>query len=254
VKFTVVARNILLQNIRHKILNVLVVFTLLMVLAGLGLTALSPGAEQRVILDTGLAGLEIFGFLVVVFSMAVLNFEETDMRTIWLVLSKPVGRAGFLLGKFLGLIYTLGLNLLLMSVVLLIIGWIGTVPIDQFFPATVILTFFELVIFIAVAIFFSVISSSVINGLVFSLFAFLIGHMAQYLKLLVKSADPVLRTVVYFFYYLLPNLEYFNVKDAVYMTGIDFSWIYVVKAALYGIIYSSFLMLISTAIFRRREI
>ena len=72
---------------------------------------LTAGQDLKIIKDLGLAALSIFGLLIAVFIGIGLVAKEVERRSIYSLLTKPVTRAQFILGKYSGLVMTLAVNL-----------------------------------------------------------------------------------------------------------------------------------------------
>jgi len=123
-RIIVIGRNTLTESVRQKVLSVLLIFALVLVgssvsisgLATPGLDSSSLFSEQiKFVKDFGCGAIGLFGFLIALLSVAQLIPQELHNRTIYTILSKPVRRAEFLLGKFLGVILLLVLSVALMS-------------------------------------------------------------------------------------------------------------------------------------------
>ena len=115
-RILVIAKNTFRENVRDKVLYNLILFALIMILCSLVIGELSLGNEVKIILDLGLAAISIFGMFIAVFLGIGLVYKELDKRTIYALLSKPVRRYEFILGKYLGLLYTLLVNVAVMTV------------------------------------------------------------------------------------------------------------------------------------------
>ena len=111
-----IALNTYREAVRQKILYALVLFTIVLILFSLFLGQLTLGADTKIIKDMGLASLMLLGALMSIFMGVGLVFKEMERRTIYTILSKPVSRAEFILGKFLGLAVTIALMALGRSV------------------------------------------------------------------------------------------------------------------------------------------
>ncbi len=111
-----IAGNTYRENIRDKILYNLILFALIMILSSLALGRLTLGNEAKVILDLGLASISIFGMLIAIFIGISLVYKELEKRTVYALLAKPVHRYEWILGKYLGLLFTLLVNLAVMTV------------------------------------------------------------------------------------------------------------------------------------------
>src|SRR5947199_3851815 len=111
-----IARNAFREAVRDRVLYNLVVFALLLIAGAIFLGELSAGQEAKIIVDLGLSAILLFGVFIAIFVGVGLVYKEIERRTLYAILAKPVSRAEFLLGKYLGLCVTLLVNLLVMSV------------------------------------------------------------------------------------------------------------------------------------------
>ena len=102
--------NTFREAVRDRVLYNLVFFALLMMGAAVLVGQISIGIEEVVIVSLGLSAISFIGLLMAVFIGVGLVSKEMDKRTIYALLSKPVRRWEFLLGKFTGLIFTLAVN------------------------------------------------------------------------------------------------------------------------------------------------
>jgi ABC-type Na+ efflux pump permease subunit len=119
-----IARNTLLESVRQKVLSVLLIFVVVLVGASVWFSGLTtPGIDQaglydaqiKFVKDAGCGSIEIFGAVIIVLSTAQLIPQELQNRTIYTILAKPVRRAEFFLGKFLGVALLLALCVALMT-------------------------------------------------------------------------------------------------------------------------------------------
>ena len=124
-----VAVNVFKESVRDKVLYNLVAFAVLLMARTYLLGQLTAGQDIKIIKDLGLAAISLFGLMIAVFIGIGLVWKEVDKRSIYGVLSKPVRRHEFVLGKFFGLLLTLAVNLLVMTVafyaVLALNAWHG---------------------------------------------------------------------------------------------------------------------------------
>jgi len=115
-KILAIAFNTYMEARRNRVLLVFVFFALaLMVVSGLAST-LAIGEREKIMRDLGLAGINIFGLLVALFVGIGLVYNDIDRKTIYTIISKPIDRSHFVLGKFLGLLITIYVATLLMTV------------------------------------------------------------------------------------------------------------------------------------------
>jgi ABC-type transport system involved in multi-copper enzyme maturation permease subunit len=114
------------------------------------------------------------------------------------------------------------------------------------------MTFFQLVVVTAVAVLFSTFSTP-ITGAVFTFAVYFVGHLTRDLRLLAAmSQSPVVKIVSLFLYYVLPNLSNFNVRAEV-VHGAVLDPYALLFSILYSVVYAATLLLISIAVFNRKE-
>ncbi len=259
-KVLTIAGNTFREAIRDRILYNLLFFALLMIAISLLLASLTVGEQSRIIIDIGLGSINIFGVLIAIFLGIGLIIKEIDRKTIYNILSKPVPRYQFIAGKYLGLLITIIVNLAIMGAGLYIILMINELRwgnyifnVNPDIWKAIYMIFIELMVVTAIAMMFSTFSSSSTLSAIFTIAIYLIGHLTEELKLIGgKLQDSLMETVINIFYYLLPNLDNFNIKGKV-VHGIYVSPRYMIMVTLYGILYIGAVMLISGVIFQRRD-
>src|SRR4026207_628335 len=102
-----VAVNVFKESVRDKVLYNLVVFAVLLMSASYLIGELTAGQDVKIIKDLGLASISVFGLLIAVFIGIGLVWKEVEKRSIYTLLSKPIRRSEFVLGKYCGLALTL---------------------------------------------------------------------------------------------------------------------------------------------------
>lgn len=250
-----IARNAFREAVRDRVLYNLVLFVLLLIGGAIFLGELSAGQETKILVDLGLSAMLLFGVFIAIFVGVGLVYKEIERRTLYAILSKPISRGQFLLGKYLGLCATLLVNVVIMGVgislalVYLNRGWNPIVV--NVWPA-ILLIYFELAIITGVALLFSSFSSPALSALL-TFFVFIIGHFSGDLRALASSSNSApARFVFRALYYLLPNLSnYSAITAASHGTVPDATSI--LLAILYAIVYSAVLLAAATMIFRRRN-
>ena len=112
------------QLVRMKILAFLVLFCLLAVGAGFAFSVINPEQQLNLLKSVTLGALQIFSIVIGVVSTALLIPKDMEDRTLYTILSKPVPRFDYLLGKLLGVLMLIGGGLILMDAVLSLILWL----------------------------------------------------------------------------------------------------------------------------------
>jgi len=255
-----IAINTFKEAIRDKILYNLLFFALLMIGASLLLATLTVGEQSKIIIDIGLASINIFGALIAVFLGIGLISKEIEKRTIYNIIAKPVPRYQFLMGKYIGLQLTIVVNTIIMGIGLYLVlisnelRWghsIFNVNFDIW--KAIYLILIELMVITAIALLFSTFSSSSTLSAIFSIAIYLIGHLTEELKLIGDNLQNfILKETINLFYYLLPNFDNFNVKGRV-AYGLEVSGTYLSLVTLYGISYIAVMLFLSGMIFQKRD-
>ncbi len=246
-----IALNTFRENLRDKLLYNLLVFALLMIGSSLLLMRLTLGEFHRLLLDVGLGSINIFGVLIAIFVGIGLVNKEIEKKTIYTIVSKPVARYQFLVGKYLGLTLTLFVNTLIMAGGLLLVLFAQSVPIESMLFKALGLIFLEFMVITAVALLCSTFTSATLSA-IFTLATYVIGHLTADLKTFGEKMDEGMRAVVTGLYYLLPNLERFNLKGNV-IHHIDVSGTDLLLIVVYGLTYVAFLLMSASIIFQRRD-
>jgi len=256
-----IAGNTYRENIRDKVLYNLILFALIMILSSLSLGKLTLGNEDKVILDLGLSSISIFGMLIAIFIGISLVYKELEKRTVYALLAKPVHRYEWILGKYLGLLFTLLVNVAIMTVGLaLAMMYTGNIAAGGYLrllPA-VYLIFLSLSLVTALALFFSTFSTPALSA-IFTFFLWVIGHFGKDLLSfgdLTKSA--LVRGLCKVLYYVIPNFSNFQIMDsrsvlqrADYFQPID--PLAIALTTLYCVVYCTLLVSLAVSIFMRRD-
>ncbi|MDR4463688.1 MAG: ABC transporter permease [Nitrospira sp.] len=246
-----IALNTFRENLRDKLLYNLLIFALLMIGSSLILMRLTLGEFHRLILDIGLGSINFFGVLIAIFVGIGLVSKEIEKKTIYTIVSKPVARFQFLLGKYLGLSLTLLINTAIMAVGLLAVLYVQEVPIHAVLFKALGLIVVEFMVITAVALLFSTFSSATFSA-IFTLALYVIGHLTPDLKAFGEKMGGVGRTVLEGMYYVLPNLERFNLKGHVtHQLDVPLNDLFMI--ATYGMAYTAFLLMLASVIFQRRD-
>lgn len=237
---------------RDRILYLLFFFAAVGIVASRVLAVLTVGDRIKIIKDVGLASISIFGVLMAILIGTGLVYKEIDKKTIYTLLAKPLHRAEFILGKFLGLVLTLFVMTAAMTVIFLAIVYAHTLKVETGLLVAVVYIFLELVLITAVAILFSSFSTPILSSL-FALGFYLIGHLSWGLELILKKMPPGTgRSLVRALFMILPDLENFNFKTEV-VHGLPIPPGIPLSAFFYGICYTAFILGLAVLIFRRRD-
>jgi ABC-type transport system involved in multi-copper enzyme maturation permease subunit len=251
-KIRAIALNTFKEAIRDRILYLLLFFAAVCIIFSRILALLTVGDRAKIITDVGLASLSLFGALMAILIGTGLVYKEIDKRTIYTLLSKPIQRYQFLLGKYLGLLLTLFVMLALMAVIFLVLILLHRYPVEGSFFIAILFIFLELCLITAVAMLFSCFSTPILSTL-FSLSFYLIGHLSWGLEaLLEKIPQGGVKTLARILYTFLPDLENFNFKTEV-VHHLPIPPNIFLYSSLYGLFYTVFILVLAMMVFRRRD-
>jgi len=251
----VIATNVFREVIRDRVLYLIAFFAILLVAAAVLLREVSVGSDGKILLDLSLAAIELLGLVVAIFVGTALVNKEIEKRTVLVLMSKPISRAEFIVGKHLGLAAVLAVLVAAMTAINLVILNVRQVPYSL--PSlllTALYQFFELSLIGAVALLFGVFTSSLLATLL-TFAVYLMGHLSRDLVALGKlSENPQLQQFTQSLYLLLPDLSRLDLKNqAVYGLQLLPAAIDLLSNALYGGIYTALLLAIAVLIFARRQ-
>ncbi len=260
-----IAVNVFRESVRDKVLYNLVAFAILMMGASYLIGQLTAGQDIKIIKDLGLAAISIFGLFIAVFIGIQLVSKEVERRSIYSMLSKPIHRHQLVLGKYLGLVLTLAVNLTVMVVAFYVVlaymrwtapptvlGALDSPALDLRMLKAVILIFGQLAIVTAIALFFSTFSSPILSA-AFTLGMYVAGHFSADLRNFDQVVDSqAAQTIARGLYWVLPNLGPFDVKAQV-IHALPVPAGYITLTLLYGAAYVAVLLTMAVMIFSRRD-
>ncbi len=241
------------ETVRDRIFYLVAVFGFVMLASTAVLSPLTVGAQGKIMTDVGLAAMVIFGLVVAVFVGSAMVSKEMDKGTIVTILAKPVGRREYLFGKFMGLNLTLISMLSIMALLFMLMLFLAPGTFSFRFLSAFYLTFMELLVINAVVVFFSTCVSPILAA-VFTLGTFVVGHLSESIRDFGQmQGTPFQQLTSEIVYYMIPNLEVFNVRGAV-VHGDPVSLQHLLMATLYGVAWAALLLLLAGAIFSRKEL
>jgi Cu-processing system permease protein len=240
-----IARYTFLQQLRNRLYLVVIFFGCLLVGVSLLFGALAGDQEVRVILDFGLAAMELFGLVAAVFGCVTLILEEMESRTLYLVLTRPLPRSHYILGRFAGLLAAVWASVALMAALhvalLLVKGWDA----DYRYFAALPFIGFKVMAVAALALFFSLFSSSAVASVVFTVFVPELKFLAS------KAGSAAGEMLVKFLLLFLPNFQALNYRDVFHVPGLAAGA--VLWSLGYAVLYAAACLCLSLALFSRKE-
>jgi len=260
------------EGIRKKILigililSIMVIFGSQFMTAFLTTTSETTGQSEldiKLIKDICVTAIAIFGMLITVFVSSSVVPPEVENKVVYTVLSKPVRRYQYLLGKFLGVQFIIIINLILMGGLFFFALYLKERVMPTLLLWSILLTYFQFLIVSAFTFAISCTSTSSILPAIGGLFIYVLGNLTEYLKDVSDRAgqtentlDWLIGQAAYGLYMALPNLQLFNLKDQILYLQINDAPrdAMIPQLILYGLSFGLAGYLMSYWIFRRKEL
>lgn len=253
----VIAKTTFGEALRKKILNIFLLVALALILFSVSFAYFTAREEMTIIKSMGLGIIAITGMFISVVLGINLVPAEIEKRTIYTILSKPVKRHEFLLGKFLGGLLTVFVNLVLMTVVFMItVAWKSQWQPDFALLKGILMIFFQLLLVGAAALFFSVFTTPVINFFLTSA-VYIVGSLSDVTLALMKDErqNVIMKGFFGVVHYLVPNFANFFTQNPLIHPEVTIrnETVYYAQNIAYALVYTSVLMIIAILIFEKRE-
>lgn len=246
-----ITKNTFKEIVRNRFLYLILFFAFIFILFSLALGNLTIGESEKVIVDFGLGMIEIFWLIGVLFVGSQLLFKEVDGKTIFLILSKPIKRQDFILGKFFGFSGTIALIVLLQAILFLGVLFLKNIEITNLILWALFFTFLKLEILLAIVFFFSTFMSNIMTIMV-SLMVYLISHsFSLIIDLFVKIQDIFMLQVVRIFQVIFPPMQALNIKDVIGSFS-EFSLKFFMFNTVYSFLYILIILFFTVQIFSRK--
>ena len=254
-----IALNTFREAIRKRFLIAVVILVVGVNLFATVLGEMSLHEEARVARDIGLFSISFFGSLTAMILGVLLLYSEIQKRTIHTILAKPIERHEFVLGKYFGMAITLALLVALFAFAMAGILALRDFAVTSAMIEAVVLSYGEVLVVAAIAIFFSSFSSPVLSG-VFTLGIWFIGNRTAEIERIIASPDAGMAAVVgRVALHVVPDLHAFAISGSTVdgnpvSVHEDFvGWDYVITAWGHGALYIAALLVLAIVVFSRRD-
>jgi ABC-type transport system involved in multi-copper enzyme maturation permease subunit len=250
-----IATNTFREAVRDRVLYNLIAFVLLLSGAAIFVGQISIEIEKLVVINLGLTAVSLFGVVIAIFIGIGLVSKEIEKRTLYTVLSRPVRRWEFIVGKFFGLAGTLVVNAFFMAIgVFAALLYVAHkfVASDAQILVAVYFIVLQFLIICSLALLFSSFSSPLLSA-VFTFALFVIGSFSEDLRGFAAMAHGIARWLATGAAYLIPNLSALNVITSV-AHGEPISNQLIVNNTLYALTYAGMALCGAVLIFDRRNL
>lgn len=256
------------EGIRKKVLIGFLVLSLLVIFGSSFISSfLDPSSETdvdiKLIKDICVSAIAIFGVLITIYISASVVPGEVENKVIYTILSKPVRRIQYLLGKFLGAQLIIIVNLLLMGALFFMALYLRQGIMPTLLLWSLLLTYFEFLIISAFTFAFSCAATSPLVPTIGGLFIYITGNLTEYLKDVEHRAgqtgqmlDEIIGKMASTLHAVLPNLQNFSIKMQI-ITGQPNdppADVLIPNLLLYGLVYCLAGFACAYLVFWRKEV
>jgi ABC-type transport system involved in multi-copper enzyme maturation permease subunit len=251
-----IAGNTITGTLRGVVLNVLLVLAALMIVASLSTSALDLTAARQMLVDSGLASITVLGALIAILTGFTMIPGEIESRTLYPVLSKPVRRWQFVLGKFFGAAGINAITVALLAVLFFTLYFIKIRDFDIRLLAAIGMIYGMLLVLSAIIIFLSTFMSWIGTIIVSSVIWF-IGNYSQFLYDLgnYHSVNETSKLIFQTSQKLFPNFQAMDLRYDIVQLGVPaFEAQRILVPLGSAVIYLLIALLLAMLIFSYREL
>ena len=253
-----IAKATIGEAIRKKILNVFLIVALGLIIISFSFSQFNFRQEMTIVKSFGLGMIALAALFISLVMGITLIPSEIENRTLYAILSKPVKRYEFVIGKYLGGILTLLFNVALMGlafVIALIVK--GQGKFDPSIICGMVMIYFQFFLVTSVVIFLSTFITPTVNFFA-SLSVYVVGSLSSVTESMANNEKAA--AIVRYFYaglhYLIPNFGNFNIQNPLIHPDVQIRNmnLYMAENALYAIFYALVLLIIGVLVFEKREV
>jgi ABC-type transport system involved in multi-copper enzyme maturation permease subunit len=272
----IIARATAKEAIRQPLFSLMLVLALLMLVLNTYIPFFSLGDDVKMLEICGLATILISGMILAFWTSSSSIAEEIEGKTAMTLLSKPINRRQFVVGKFFGI--QTAVLLMLLPVVLAFLGLIfykayaydpresskvdvtwqmGMQEVVQVVPG-IILSYLEIAVMSAISVAISTRLPMIVN-MVTCLAIFVVGHLTPNLVSAGVEKFEVVLFMARVIAAVLPAVDVFNIEAALFsgpsiLTGPSVPPVYLGWAAVYAACYSTMAILFAFILFEDRDL
>lgn len=255
------------ESVRNKALYGVFLLGLLLFTANIVITGMFSWELGKVAVDIGLSVVSFSGLVIIFFLSINAVSNDLERKTVYLILSRPINKLQYILGKYLGLALIIMLSSSILgscaalSVKLATYGAEAYIPLhfswSTFFLGLVFLTL-SLLLVLSMALFWVCITTHPFTAVLLSIVSYFIGQNIENVKNIITSSkmfvdNALLTKVIDYVSWIFPNLAAFDLKTtAAY--GLPVHTPYLIWVAVYGLSYIGICLVLSVLIFQRREL
>lgn len=252
-KILIIAYYTSKEILKSKILLSVFFAGLILVIATYVATEFTYGVPERVALDFGLGMLSLSSLGISLFLGVTLLSKEIDSRTVYMMISRPVSRSSFIIGKISGLLIVQFINVLLLSTMTISAVVLFGGKITPLIFWCILYTFLESTMLLLLVILASLFANTILATL-FSFIVLLLGHaIPETMNLNFVKRSPEFQVLLDIYNFILPAFHKLNIKDFLIYNA-SLPSVYLWTNLGYGILYSLLLLFLTIFIFKRKNL
>jgi ABC-type transport system involved in multi-copper enzyme maturation permease subunit len=252
-KIGIISKTTFKEIIKSKILINTVFLGLFLLIVTFVAYSFTYGAPDRIALDFGLGMLSLSSVGISIFIGVGLLSKEIESRTVYMIISRPVSRHVFLIGKILGLSLVLILNILILSALTLSLYFLIGGAFSPLILWSILFIILEAILVLFIICFFSLVTTQTISVML-TIIVYVIGQGVKAAQETgFAKMNSMINQVLEFYHFLLPGFYKFNIKEfVIYKSTLPTS--YLAGTFTYGVAYSLFLLLMCIFVFERKNL
>ncbi|HET9838949.1 MAG TPA: ABC transporter permease subunit [Candidatus Angelobacter sp.] len=254
-RLSAITLNTFREAVRDRVLYNLILFVLLLVASAPLFGQISIGIERLILVNVGLSSISLFGTIIAILVGIGLVSKEIEKKTLYTILSRPVRRWEFIVGKYFGLLLTLVVNTVLMTVglyIALLVTAHGLKRTDALLLVAIYCIVLQFMVMVALTLLFSSFSTPIFSA-IFAFALYVIGTFGEDLKNFAAMSHGATHWLATGAAYLVPNFASLNViSQAAHEQPISGSLIGF--NTLYALLYSGAVTAAAVLIFERRNL
>jgi len=255
------------EGIRNKSVIGIFLFSLFLLCTNFFMAGMALIDIGKIAVDIALSTVSLAGLLLVLFVGINLMSKDLDKRTIYMVLSRPISRSQYIVGRFMGMVLIIVFALLIVSIlavlsIILIKAGHGNENIRFSWSVVILALFFIMlsnILLSALSFLFSSFVSTSFITLLLTVISYIIGQSMQDIRSLIATSQTsgieisqVSTKIVQVAFYLFPNLSLFDIKlQAAHGNPVPSSYLF--WTTFYGVVYICLVITASALLFRKKE-
>lgn len=247
-----VSRFTFIEVARSKLMVSIPILGFMLMFVAYIASSFAYGAPGRVAVDVGLGLMSISNLFFAVFIGATLVSKEVDSRTIYMIISKPLSRSSFILGKILGFLLVVMINAFVLVVISQLVFRFFNGQFNQLVWWIGLMSLMESTILLLIAVFFSLFTNVSLT-VIFSILVWILGSVLnETQKLIFVKNNALLEGLTKIVGIIMPDFSKFNLKDFVlYQQNVEVT--YLLQTTLYFVLYALFLCLLNDYLFKKKD-